>query len=342
LPALTKDRHGYYKARHYGWSLEKTARLRSRIIASALLEFEPDLFVVDKLPRGIGNELNRSLRQLRRRGQTQCVLGLRDVLDDPQVAVREWREGLAEETIQEYFDELWIYGDRSVYDCVSEYGFSRAIAQRAHFTGYLNQRIRLAGSAGQLTATPSPLSHTPYALCVVGGGQDGFELAKAFVLAGVPDGWLGVVITGPFMPVAQRGQLLQLAGQAPNMRVVDHLVESDYYLQHAQRVVSMGGYNSVTAILSFGKPALIVPRTVPRTEQWVRARRLEQSGWVTTLHPELLGPEPIRDWLHNPVVRAPTQGCVDLNGLERIHSRVAALCQHSGAQETDESGAMEH
>ncbi len=54
LPALTKSADGRYSARHLGWSLEETTRLRSRIIQAAMEEFSPDVFVVDKLPRGIG------------------------------------------------------------------------------------------------------------------------------------------------------------------------------------------------------------------------------------------------------------------------------------------------
>ena len=38
-------------------------------------------------------------------------------------------------------------------------------------------------------------------------------------------------------------------------------------------VVAMGGYNTFCEILSFGKPALIVPRTAPRQEQYLRAER---------------------------------------------------------------------
>ncbi len=91
LPALTKKADGRYTARHYNWSLEETTRLRGRVIASTLLAFRPDILVVDKLPQGICNELQRTLKLIRGRTRIHCVLGLRDVLDDPQVAMREWK-----------------------------------------------------------------------------------------------------------------------------------------------------------------------------------------------------------------------------------------------------------
>ncbi len=40
----------------------------------------------------------------------------------------------------------------------------------------------------------------------------------------------------------------------------------------------MGGYNTFCEILSFDKPALIVPRIVPRQEQFIRATRAEELG----------------------------------------------------------------
>jgi predicted glycosyltransferase len=48
----------------------------------------------------------------------------------------------------------------------------------------------------------------------------------------------------------------------------------------------MGGYNTYCEILSFDKPALIVPRTVPRQEQLIRARRAAELGLIDMLLPE--------------------------------------------------------
>ena len=45
----------------------------------------------------------------------------------------------------------------------------------------------------------------------------------------------------------------------------------------------MGGYNTFCEILSFGKPALIVPRTAPRQEQFLRAERASRLGLVRML-----------------------------------------------------------
>jgi predicted glycosyltransferase len=54
-------------------------------------------------------------------------------------------------------------------------------------------------------------------------------------------------------------------------------------VHRAVGVVAMGGYNTFCEILSFDKPALIVPRTVPRKEQYIRASRAQEMGLVRML-----------------------------------------------------------
>jgi predicted glycosyltransferase len=47
----------------------------------------------------------------------------------------------------------------------------------------------------------------------------------------------------------------------------------------------MGGYNTFCEILTLDKPALIVPRSVPRQEQLIRAERAVNLGLVSMLDP---------------------------------------------------------
>ncbi len=319
LPALTKTADGRYSARHLAWSFEETTTLRSRVILAAMEAFSPDVFVVDKLPRGIGHELVPTLERLRCAG-TKCVLGLRDVLDEPQVVAREWQRDSNDEAIEAFYDELWIYGDQAIYDCLTEYSFSQTVKSRAFFTGYLNQSTRNPSFATADGNTSKAQSRQ--VLCVVGGGQDGFDLAKAFAQSSLPTDCEGVIITGPFMPKADQQQLVRLVEGNQRMKIIDRLVETDDYLRAADRVIAMGGYNTVTSVLSFQKPALIVPRTSPRQEQWIRAERLAERGWITALNPLELSPRRLTEWLHSSVVPYPTADAVDLLGLDRISQRV--------------------
>jgi predicted glycosyltransferase len=63
----------------------------------------------------------------------------------------------------------------------------------------------------------------------------------------------------------------------------------------AAGVVAMGGYNTFREVLSLDKRAVIVPRTEPRMEQFIRASRAAELGLVTML---------VDDGRHDPAVMA--------------------------------------
>ena len=54
----------------------------------------------------------------------------------------------------------------------------------------------------------------------------------------------------------------------------------------ASGVVAMGGYNVFCEILSCDIPTVIVPRTKPRLEQYIRASRAEELGLIRMLDKE--------------------------------------------------------
>ena len=90
-------------------------------------------------------------------------------------------------------------------------------------------------------------------------------------------------------------------------------------VRRADCVVAMGGYNTVYEVLSFEKPALIVPRIKPRREQLIRAERLQALGLVDVLHPEALSAAALSNWLARgrPRMR-PARERIDFNGLSRV------------------------
>lgn len=98
-------------------------------------------------------------------------------------------------------------------------------------------------------------------------------------------------------------------------------------LRHASAVISMGGYNSISEILSFGVPSLIVPRVTPRKEQQIRARRLKEMKLIELCYPNKLTPEVIETWLQHIDQNKPTVGLLpDFNGTTRLPELAAELC----------------
>ena len=304
-----------------GAPLSSVLRTRSRAIAGAVAAFDPDVMVVDKVPRGVGGELEATLQHLRRRG-ARCILGLRDILDDPEVVAREWAEADNEAAISEFYDDVWVYGDRRVIDQAAEYGFSSATAARLDYVGYLDRRISTAAALEQahwdFDAHAPP---GPYILCSVGGGEDGARLVDAFSRAELPSHLFGVILTGPFMPAPDRRRLLRRAAANPRLRILDFVREPAELLRRAERVISMGGYNSVCEIVSQQKPALVVPRVVPRREQWIRAQRFSALGLLDVCHPDELTPEVISSWFERDAP-LPDRRRIDLSGLARLSTRL--------------------
>jgi predicted glycosyltransferase len=156
-------------------------------------------------------------------------------------------------------------------------------------------------------------------LGLVGGGQDGARLANAFTEARFPPDTNAVLLTGPYMPPLVREQLAQRAQQNPQVRLLDFVQEPVLLVQHADRVVSMGGYGTTCEILSFEKHALIVPRVKPRLEQMIRAQRLADLGLVEVVHPDEATPARLGGWLARDLGAAPpVRSLLNLDGLRRV------------------------
>ena len=88
-----------------------------------------------------------------------------------------------------------------------------------------------------------------------------------------------LLVFGPFMQPDRQAEFARprRAGSPSVARITfDARLES--LMARAAGVVAMGGYNTFCEILSFDKPALIVPRTAPRMEQFIRAQRAASSG----------------------------------------------------------------
>jgi predicted glycosyltransferase len=327
LPALRKSPEGQYHSRSLGVPLPALLHLRSETIATALDAYAPDVLVVDKHPEGFRGELNAGIARLQERHGARLVLGLREVLDDPATVKAEWRLTGTTAVVEDRYDRVWVYGDPRVYDPVHEYALGAGVAAKVRYTGYLAPR---AGSADRERALKAlELQHGRFALCLVGGGQDGAALADAFVRAPLPGGMGGLLVTGPHMPIAQRQALRAVAARRGDMRVIDFVREPQRLLAGAERVVAMGGYNTVCEVLGAGRPVLVVPRERPRLEQLLRVERLAERGVVDVLRERALSPAAIGAWLARPVRLRPRPAeVIDLDGLERIPAMLEELLRH--------------
>jgi predicted glycosyltransferase len=334
LPAFAKnDEDGAYGSRHLGVPLTRLTHLRTRTTRAALLAFDPDLVVVDNVPRGAMGEAEPALAALKSRGRARLVLGLRDVLDEPEAVTREWRRLGHHEAIARYYDQVWVYGDPRVYDIVREYAFRHSTASKVRYVGYLDRRRTEIIDDGDETLASLPRE---FALCMTGGGQDGSELAIAFAQAHV-EGLPRVLMGGPFLPERTRHALRTFAADGSNLHVVDFSAHPECLIERAVRVVTMGGYNSVCEALAYRKAMLIVPREWPRREQTIRAARLAELGLADVMRPSEVSPDALRRWFGARRKTPPVDG-VCFNGLDRVPELVAELLAESTASNLPSAG----
>ena len=324
LPALHKEINGSYSSRRLSLTLRDLVALRARTVQAALEAFRPHLLVVDNVPRGALGELEPALKSLRKSGLGRCVLGLRDVLDDPAVVRAEWRRAKNEEAVRDYYQEVWVYGDPQVYDLARECGFASDIADKVRYLGYLDQRPRVDFVPDGRGQPDRRLPAGPFALCTVGGGQDGWRLAEAFAHASAPAGVARVILAGPAMAWPDRERLRDRARRDPSLSVLDFVPEPAPLVERAACVVGMAGYNTACEVMSFGKRALLVPRVEPRREQLIRAQRLQRLGFVDMLHPDELDARVLTRWMQRDFgLRSPARP--DLGGLPRMEQAVREL-----------------
>ncbi|WP_334174836.1 glycosyltransferase [Pseudoxanthobacter sp.] len=282
IPGVIKLRNGDYTSLSLHLDIEETLAIRSSIIEHTASVFRPDIFLVDKEPLGLRGEVRHTLEQLSRAG-TRLVLGLRDVMDDPEALALEWARKGAASVVDSLYDDIWVYGLKSIHDPLIGAGVSEASRQKALFTGYLRRDLPAAALAAPFR---SPFGSEPYLLVSPGGGGDGAELVDWVIRtyeAHVRPLFPAIIVLGPFMEQERQAQFVERAARVRDLHVISFTPQIESIMAQATAIVGMGGYNVFCEILSFDKPTLLVPRVVPRREQAIRASLAAEAGLVQVL-----------------------------------------------------------
>jgi predicted glycosyltransferase len=225
--------------------------------------------------------------------------------------------------IAKFYDNVWVYGPPDFHDPLNGLDVPQAVRDRMEFVGFL-QRSQTQSEID------NPRPKDDYILVTTGGGGDGSELIDDVLNAYDYDKTLthkALVVLGPYMPTEQRDRLLSKAAHIPHLEIIQFDNRMEDLVAGAKAVVSMGGYNTVCEIFSFDKPALIVPRVVPREEQLIRASRAKELGLLDMLlpdeaeNPQLMA-EALKALPHRQPPSANSQN-LQLDGLQNISRRIA-------------------
>lgn len=279
LPSIRKVGTERWKPRNLRIRTERLLAMRRSLIGDLAGSFEPHLWLVDYVPAGVWGELVPALRDARRAPfPARVVLGLRDVLDAPEVTRSAWEESGAITALRELYDEVLVYGDRAVFDTAAAYGLDRSTPVR--FTGYLTPPHRPA-PAGEVRARHGLAPGDHLVLITAGGGADAHPMMRLALRA--LDGLEGelplrtVLVTGPLMRAEQVADLRARAAGRP-VTVLRSSGEVLDLMAAADLVLTMSAYNTIAESLSLGAPVIAIPRQGPSAEQGMRARLFEDLG----------------------------------------------------------------
>ncbi len=281
IPSVIKLRNGEYTSLAEHIDLQDTIQMRKSIILNTAESFRPDIFIVDKEPMGLRGEIEETLAFLKARGTT-LVLGLREVMDAPHLLDAEWKRRDVMGKIAATYDDIWVYGPPDFYDPLVGLEVPPSVRARMQYVGFLQRR---ALHKDLSTRRPSG----DYILVTTGGGGDGADLVEDVMNAYLHDPALthkALVVLGPYMPGDQRAEFIRKGQLIPQIEVIEFDTRMEELIASSKAVVAMGGYNTFCEILSFDKPALIVPRTTPREEQLLRAVRAAELGMIDMLLPD--------------------------------------------------------
>lgn len=324
LPALAKRDDGGYCCKYLGISLERLLRCRETLLRQATESFEPDVVLVDKAPLGVCRELVPTLRWLRqKRPEVRIIFGMRDIEDAPSATITQWTRSSACELIEEFYDEVWVYGMQRVFDVGRKYRLSPQIRAKLRYMGYVHR---------------PPCSHPPPSdrngrgvLVTVGGGTDGEDVIGAYLAEAAgraaAAGIRSTIVGGPDLPQRAVTRLRNIASGIEGVEWVDFEGCMSCRIRRSELIVSMGGYNTLCEIAAHRKPVLVIPRTHPRLEQTIRARLWEKRDAVRALRRDALTPHTLAERVIETLACGPkaTTPQLDFNGLDRIVERFRAL-----------------
>lgn len=285
IPGAVKLDNGKYASLNPSISIDDQITMRASLLKQSAEVYKPDIFLVDKEPLGLRAEAKDTLVMLKAKG-TRLILGIRDVMDEPKKLAEEWDRKNVVPVLEDLYDDIWVYGLEQMYNPLKGVGLSQTIKDKMIYTGYLHR----SASTSMLSPTQNnSKKDEPYILVTTGGGGDGVQLIDWVLRAYEHDPDIphpARLVLGPFMNINQQRTFMDRVNRLDKVTAVTFDANIETLLEGALGVVSMGGYNTFCELLSFDNRGLIIPRTVPRMEQHIRASRAQQLGLIKMLMPE--------------------------------------------------------
>ncbi|HVS62051.1 MAG TPA: glycosyltransferase [Thermoanaerobaculia bacterium] len=347
LPTIVKTGDAERRPPHLPIGPRAITSIRKRLVRGAVESFRPNLLLVDNFPLGSRRELLPALESCRELG-VRTVLGLRDVVDRPEVVRETWAKDDVYRVLRELYDLVLVYGSPEILDVGEAYALDGDLQSKLRYCGYVT-------AIGPASREPRRLLEElglapPLLVATAGGGGDGYPLLSSFVGAvRLLGGVSAVAITGPLMARQDRERLSEQAAGEPRIVIEEYVGDLPSYLRAADAVVAMGGYNTIAELLALKRRALVLPRNWrygeflqgPRAgiewEQLLRAQALERLGLLRVLSSSCFEPEALAETL---IATLAEPDLVDLDWPVRVDGVERAVDQLLNAIVVEESRAQ--
>jgi predicted glycosyltransferase len=328
LPCLNRGSSGEMAVKYLNADVESTLKLRSELILAAAKNYQPDLVLVDKKPSGIQGELKATIKYFKRNLlKTKFILLLRDILDTPEKTIQEWEKEDYYQIVESVYDRLLVVGMPEIFDLVREYQFNEAIASKVRFCGYIRKESGLKNR--RIIRQELGINNNEKLVLVTpGGGEDGYFLINNYLtgLKQQQDSFSqqkirSLIFCGAEMPQQQQQQIHQQAQTLPGVTVLEFTNDLMSYVNTADAVICMCGYNTITEVLQKGKKAIVIPRIKPGQEQLIRAQAMANVGLIQMIHPEKLQPNILIETLFLSLSKAKIYSSIkdlDFAGLPKV------------------------
>jgi predicted glycosyltransferase/CheY-like chemotaxis protein len=336
LPAVRKTADEQYASRNLSMPDDDVRALRANLIERVVRDFRPHLLLADHAPAGMRGELRPTLAWLRENlPECRTIIGLRDIIDDPVAVAENWRRLEIYRLLEECYDHVVVYGHRDFFDPVTAYALPLTVASRVRFVGHV---VEEPGSG-----TPPPPAAGRRIVVTTGGGDGAVDIvAGGFIRmlreSALPSDVETVVFPGPLAPAELVAELRAAAVGLP-VTIHDFVESTSPWMESADLVVCTGGYNTTMQALRYARRMLIVPRSMHRQEQTLRAARLAELGLATRLDPASMTPETLHaavsDLLadtREPLAAARAAGTITFDGAGGLASFCATLLAPLGSE----------
>jgi len=340
LPSIMKSGNGVWLPRTLNTNNEKLKAIRSGIIEHIAREFRPDIFLVDYMPTGVWGELVPTLEYLSSSScATHNVLGLREFLDHPESTRSQWLRDGTFEAITKYYSRIFVYGDREIFNTVENYGLdSFTNNMPVEYCGYVCSPPVSCKKSDMYRDLGLEMDRK-LILVTGGGGKDAFPMMKksleAFRELQSIRALRGIFVAGPLMSQEDIHALHKTAYGLP-VRIINHARNLYDFINAADLIVSMAGYNTLAEALGSGKKVLAIPRDGPSAEQKMRADTFFTRGYLETITLDQASPASMAKKINQMIDRnIELHTRLSVDGLNTVANRLQQLGGYDYTDQTD-------